>query len=67
MQLLLKKGAKVNQKNMNGGTALSQAVVARHSSAVKMLIGNGADVNAKESSGMSVLTQAYFKKQCLLT
>jgi ankyrin repeat protein len=55
-QLLIKVGAKVNAKNVNGDTALTMAArVAREESVTPILIAAGADVNVKNNAGDTAL------------
>lgn len=54
-RLIKEKGADVNQRDIDGTTALH---VARSSAVVRVLIENGADVTAKNSRGMSPLHRA---------
>lgn len=54
-RLIKEEGAEVNQKDIDGTTALH---VARSSAVVRVLIENGADVNAKNSRGMNPLHRA---------
>jgi uncharacterized protein len=56
VQLLLKAGAKVNAKNINGDTALTVAVlVGGEESISQSLIAAGADVNVKNNAGDTAL------------
>ena len=49
---LLKKGAKVNEKDRNGATALRLAAENGHIDMVKLLVSNGADVNVRNSQDL---------------
>jgi ankyrin repeat protein len=51
VQRLLKKGADVNAKNMNGQTALRCAADKGRETVVRLLLEKGADVNAKDKNG----------------
>ncbi len=71
IRVLVKRGAKVNEKNHRGETALMLAVSqaaelfapGRESLAtIKLLLDNGADINIADNSGQSALTQAQFFK-----
>jgi ankyrin repeat protein len=58
VQALLAKGAEVNAKANNGGTALMLASLAGHPDVVQALLAQGADVNAKTSGGVTALMAA---------
>lgn len=58
---LLKRGAPVNARNGNGGTALMYAAVGGHLDAVDLLIRRGADVNAQSANGWGALMIACAK------
>jgi hypothetical protein len=51
VQLLLDHGAKPNATNMNGSSALVQAILRRNFDAVRLLIEHGADVNLLDKEG----------------
>ncbi len=54
----VKKGANVNVKCGEGGTALMWASYGGHLDIAKLLIENGADVNAKNNAGNNALMLA---------
>lgn len=58
VEILLKHGANVNGKGVDGKTALMGAVYRRNFSMAEMLIKSGANVNAQDYNGDSVLEYA---------
>ena len=58
VKALLRKGAGVNAKDIEGRTALMFAVINRHADAVKVLLEHGADVNVKAGDGGTALMLA---------
>jgi ankyrin repeat protein len=58
VRLLLKRGAKVNARNVNGWTALMGASTNGHLEIVKLLLEHKADVNAKHAYGWTALKLA---------
>ena len=61
IKLLISKGANVNARDNNGGTALMLAATgdaAGNEECVKLLLSKGADVNAKDMDGDTALMQA---------
>jgi len=55
---LLDKGANVNAKTSEGGTALIVAAVMRHADVMRVLLDRGADVNARSNGGHTALLLA---------
>ena len=55
---LIENGAKINEKDMNGKTALSMAAYNGEDQIVKYLIQNGANVNGKFKNGDTILMWA---------
>lgn len=55
---LLAKGADVNAKNKNDGTALMAAAKNGHNEVVQVLLSKGADVNAENKYGRTALMYA---------
>jgi hypothetical protein len=58
VQLLISKGADVNEKNRLGWTPLHTAIQNRKQEVIEPLIAKGADVNAKDSRGQTPLMAA---------
>ena len=58
VSLLLEKGAEVNAKDIQGGSALMQAANAGDLETLKVLIARGANVNAKATNGGTALMAA---------
>jgi ankyrin repeat protein len=58
VQELLKSGARVNDKNQWGGTALQWAADAGNIEIVKILIDSGADLNSQDMDGFTPLIAA---------
>ncbi len=56
----LEKGAKINDRDRSGGTALSLASLAGQTEMVQYLISEGADVNTRNNDGNSALHGAAF-------
>ena len=54
-EFLIRKGADVNAKNRDGGTALHGAAFLGHADTAKLLIREGADVNATNDKGETSL------------
>ena len=57
-ELLLKSGAKVNDKNYSGEVALHYAAANGHKAVLEVLLKNKADVNAKNEAGATPLAVA---------
>ena len=55
IQVLLKKGAKIDLQNKDGVTALMWAALHGHEEAVKTLLANGADPNLESNNGKTAL------------
>ncbi len=55
VRLLVEAGAGVNEKNLDGATALIKAVQGGHLAVVNLLIEAGADVNLKDEAGSNAL------------
>ena len=53
--MLIEKGADVDAKNNDGGTALHWAALNEHIDIAKILIENGANINAKDKDGETAL------------
>ncbi len=69
VQLLLSKGANVNDKNYKGETAMMEAAKKNRIELIEVLISNGGDVNAKNNRGISSIMMAFHKgafKACKL-
>ncbi|XP_047542178.1 poly [ADP-ribose] polymerase tankyrase [Vanessa atalanta] len=58
MEILIRKGARVNEKNKEGQTALHAATDAAHLDAMDLLLRHGAKVNACDGRGESALSLA---------
>jgi ankyrin repeat protein len=58
VKAMLDKGAKVDARDENGGTALGHAVWFGHLDTVRLLIDRGADVNAGKRDGSTPLQLA---------
>ncbi|XP_063543871.1 poly [ADP-ribose] polymerase tankyrase [Cydia strobilella] len=58
MELLIRKGARVNEKNKEGQTPLHIATEHSHLDAMDLLLRHGAKVNAMDGRGMSALSVA---------
>jgi ankyrin repeat protein len=58
VRLLLEKGADVEAKDNNGGTALYRAAGSGHEAMVRLLLEKGADVEAKNNNGWMALYRA---------
>ncbi|KAI5640801.1 ankyrin repeats (many copies) domain-containing protein [Phthorimaea operculella] len=58
MEMLIRKGARVNEKNKEGKTPLHIATEHSHIDAMDILLRNGAAVNAVDGSGASALSLA---------
>jgi len=58
VDLLLKSGAKVNDKNHSGETALHYAAANGHKAVAEALLKNKADVNARSETGATPLALA---------
>ena len=58
IQTMLKAGANVNAKNLDGETALHYAARKGHAAAIEVLLKAGANVNAKDKDGFKVLHYA---------
>lgn len=58
MQLLLEEGARINQKQANGNTALHLAVKAGHEKVVRLLLKNKANINLRSTEGHTALQLA---------
>ena len=57
-ELLLNRGAKVNQRNQDGRTALMVAAANSNPALLECLLAHGADINARDSQGNSALALA---------
>ena len=55
IELLIAKGADVNEKGKYGRTPLHEAATYGHKEVAELLIAEGADVNAKDKWGMTPL------------
>ena len=58
VELLLKSGAKVNDKNHSGEVALHYAAANGHKAVVELLLKNKADVNVRNDAGATPLAVA---------
>jgi len=58
IQALLKAGANVNDKDLDGRTLLMIAAMKGMDKAVKVLLDAGADINAQDNFGSTALKQA---------
>ncbi len=58
VKALLDRGADVNAKDENGGTALMEAALLGNNATVQALLEAGADVNAKNKYGRTALMMA---------
>ena len=64
VSLLLSNGAKVNEKNADGGyTPLHEAAIKGHDDTVQVLIAAGADLNARDGGGWTPLDCALHYQQ----
>ena len=61
VNLLLEKGAKVNEKTDNGITALLLAAYNNHAEVVKLLLGKGSDANIRVERGNTAFEMAALK------
>lgn len=61
VKTLIKKGAKIDEKNKSGGTSLMAASAKGHGEIVQSLIRLGADVNLTESRGNDALQYAVYR------
>ena len=61
VELFLAKGAPINARNVDGGTALFAAAEAEKHSTVALLLSKGADPNLTGRSGLTPLIAAAFK------
>ena len=61
MELLLKKGAPVDAKDMNGRTPLYEAASMGVTGAIGLLVSHGANVNAPDNYGDTALHQAAYR------
>ena len=60
MELLINKGAHVNQKNKDGGTPLHYASLYGRTETVYILIFSGANINEKDNLGETPLHYGIF-------
>ena len=58
VRLLLEHGAKVDERDVSGNTALVFAAVGGHVETVKLLLAAGADPNRRDEQGKTVLQHA---------
>ena len=58
VQLLIKRGAKIDNKNRDGHTALMLACIRGYTDTARVLIAAGANVNAHSSAGVTPLACA---------
>jgi cytohesin len=61
MELLLKKGAPVNAKDMNGRTPLHEAASMGANGAIRLLVSHGASVNARDNAENTALHEAAYR------
>src|SRR5260370_33014393 len=61
VRLLIANGAKVNARDVEGGTALMQAALLGRADNVKILVEAGADVNARDNKGGTALSRVQWR------
>ena len=61
VDLLLQRGAEINQQNSRGGTALMGAARNGHERVVELLLQRGAEINMQDSDGVTALMSAAVK------
>ena len=61
MELLLDKGANIDDKDNNGSTALTKAAFQGHKEIVELLLDKGANINEKDNYGSTALKKKFIR------
>lgn len=65
-RLLVRSGAKVDQRNFKGRTALMEACIAGHNEMVVLLVDEGADIAMQDSKGRDAIRLACHHGHCTI-
>lgn len=66
-EVLIEKGASINERNLDGATPLIKAVQGNHPELVRMLLKMGADPNLRDNTGANALLIAEMKDHSAIT